>query len=503
MAEDFGQTDQQVFQDLLQLLREQDAPVDGKNPGLFRNKSKVAPPFSLVPAIRVFFELAKRDIVALRPRTSTLGNLSREERQALKDLRANNTFIIKEADKGSNVVLWPHSLYLEEAHRQLNNSRYYRKLPSDPTAVFAGKFRQLLERARDLGVISHHEFDFMWVEAPVTATFYMLPKIHKDPCRPPGRPIVAGIGGLCEKACVYVDHFLQPLTRNLPSFVQDSSHFIRICREVSLSPDSLLVTCDVESLYSNICHEDGITATLFFLDQLGHSDRMHDSLVVDLLEFVMKHNFSLFDRSFYLQTSGVAMGARCAPAVANLFLGWWEATMVYPLEEFKRHVRYWSRYIDDLFFVWSGGYDECLNFIDLLNRNSHNIVLTHFLFPSTVTFLDLQVMATDGVLTTKLFRKPTATNSLLDYRSFHPVHTKNGVPVGQFLRIRRNCTSDLDFHQEAHILTNRFKQRHYPRRSIATAFQRANAHTQESLLLPQKKVRDNTFLPLIWHEVTP
>ncbi|CAJ0955141.1 unnamed protein product [Ranitomeya imitator] len=78
----------------------------------------------------------------------------------------------------------------------------------------------------------------------------------------------------------------------------------------------------------------------------------------------------------------------------------------------------------------------------------------------SVTFLDLQVMATDGVLTTKLFRKPTATNSLLDYRSFHPVHTKNGVPVGQFLRIRRNCTSDLDFHQEARILTNRFKQRH-------------------------------------------
>ncbi|XP_077137157.1 uncharacterized protein LOC143796700 [Ranitomeya variabilis] len=105
-----------------------------------------------------------------------------------------------------------------------------------------------------------------------------------------------------------------------------------------------------------------------------------------------------------------------------------------------------------------------------------------------VTFLDPQVMARDGSLYTKLFRKPTATNSLLDYRSFHPAHTRNGVPMGQFLRIRRNCTSDEDFRQEALQLTNRFRQRHYPRRCISTAFQRANAHTQESLLVSHNKV---------------
>ncbi|CAJ0961852.1 unnamed protein product [Ranitomeya imitator] len=470
MAEGLVQTDQQVFRDLLQLLQENN-PDDGKDSRLFRNKSK----------------LTIRDIVALRPGTSFLGNLSGEERRALGDLRSNKDFLIKEADKGGNVVLWPHSLYLEEAHRQLGNDRFYKKLPSDPTAVFAVKFRHLLERARDLGIISHHEFEFMWVEIPVTATFYMLPKIHNDSQRPPGRPIVAGIGSLCEKACMYVDHFLQPLTRSLPSFVLDTSHFIRICREVSLPPNFLLVTCDVESLYSNISHDDGITATLYFLDQLGHSDRMHDSLVVDLLEFIMRHNFFLFDRTYYLQVSGVAMGARCAPAVANLFLGWWEATMVYPLEEFKRHVCHWSRYIDDLFFIWTGSIDECRNFITSLNRNSHNIVLTYSFSSTVVTFLDLQVMIRDGSLHTKLFRKPTATNCLLDYRSFHPMHTRNGVPVGQFLRTRRNCTSDEDFHQEALSLTNRFRQRHYPRRSISVAFQRANSHTQESLLVPQNK----------------
>ncbi|XP_077112516.1 uncharacterized protein LOC143767879 [Ranitomeya variabilis] len=40
-----------------------------------------------------------------------------------------------------------------------------------------------------------------------------------------------------------------------------------------------------------------------------------------------RHYFG--SRNFYLQVSGVAMGARCAPALANLFLGWWESTVVY------------------------------------------------------------------------------------------------------------------------------------------------------------------------------
>ncbi|KAM4012759.1 uncharacterized protein ACNLHF_004522 isoform 1-T1 [Anomaloglossus baeobatrachus] len=33
-------------------------------------------------------------------------------------------------------------------------------------------------------------------------------------------------------------------------------------------------------------------------------------------------------------------------------------------------------------------------------------------------------------LATTLFRKHTATNSLLEYQSFHPQHIKNGVPTG-------------------------------------------------------------------------
>ncbi|CAJ0965326.1 unnamed protein product [Ranitomeya imitator] len=87
-----------------------------------------------------------------------------------------------------------------------------------------------------------------------------------------------------------------------------------------------------------------------------NSDRLHDSFIIDLLDFALRHNFFLFDRVFYLQTSGVAMGARCAPSFANLFLEWWESTFVFVSDIFKNRVRRWSRFIDDVFFIWSGSF---------------------------------------------------------------------------------------------------------------------------------------------------
>ncbi|XP_069625308.1 uncharacterized protein [Ranitomeya imitator] len=109
-----------------------------------------------------------------------------------------------------------------------------------------------------------------------------------------------------------------------------------------------------------------------------------------------------------------------------------------------------------------------------------------------VNFLDLNVACQDGVLSTCLYWKPTATNNLLEFRSFHPSHTKKGIPVGQFLRTRRNCTRDEDFYREAHDLTKRFKKKTYPNKYISQAYQRAKGQSQVALLQPRDKILDKS-----------
>ena len=52
---------------------------------------------------------------------STQSNLSAEEWKALRGLAADQTIVIKEADKGSSVVVWDRSDYLHEVSRQLQD----------------------------------------------------------------------------------------------------------------------------------------------------------------------------------------------------------------------------------------------------------------------------------------------------------------------------------------------------------------------------------------------
>ncbi|CAJ0928466.1 unnamed protein product [Ranitomeya imitator] len=358
--------ERQTFQDLLELLEENEIDSDRRK-FPYRNKSLKTPSFSLVPAIKIFFELVKRDIVAMPIRVSGLSNLNIEEKRALTALQNNRDFTIKEADKGGNVVLWSTQLYEAEAKRQLNNVQYYQKLPSDPTSIFLSKYEQLLHRALQLAIISPQEKQYLWVANPVTATFYMLPKIHKDSTRPPGRPIVSSVGSMCERA------------------------------------------------------------------------------------------------------------------------GWWEDKFVYSFSLFAAHVHAWYRFIDDVFIIWKGTEEECITFFDNLNSNSYNIFLTYSISAKDITFLDLRVFPHEQHLATNLFQKPTATNALLEFSSFHPWHTKVGVPTGQFLRVRRNCTRDCDFSIQARELSERFRHRGYPKRVISTAYQRAKGQDQKSLLSSKKR----------------
>ncbi|XP_077136835.1 uncharacterized protein LOC143810080 [Ranitomeya variabilis] len=126
-------------------------------------------------------------------------------------------------------------------------------------------------------------------------------------------------------------------------------------------------------------------------------------------------------------------------------------------------------------------------FVNELNTNQCNIRLTSNYSRSSVDFLDLKITAKDNRINTTLFRKKTATNSVLHYSSFHPNHLRNSIPKGQFLRVRRNCSTTTDFQNESRQLTNRFLERGYPRRAISRAFENARQKPREEVLKVQPR----------------
>lgn len=100
---------------------------------------------------------------------------------------------------------------------------------------------------------------------------------------------MAGVGGLSEKAYMFIDFHLQPFVLDLPSCLRDSMLVIHQFGDLQVEGQPLLVTLDVESLYTNILHQHGMAAVMYFLNAKDGRDRMMESFIIDHLNFVLMH----------------------------------------------------------------------------------------------------------------------------------------------------------------------------------------------------------------------
>ena len=116
------------------------------------------------------------------------------------------------------------------------------------------------------------------------------------------------------------------------------------------------------------------------------------------------------------------MGSSLSPAVANLFMVYFEKKAI---ETANLKPKLWIRYVDDVFVVWSFGKEKLLNFLDHLNSIHPRIEFTLELEQNNqLPFLDVLVIKTqDGRLEHTVYRKPTHTNRYLNAECpHHPSH---------------------------------------------------------------------------------
>ena len=298
-------------------------------------------------------------------------NLTKADRGALQSLKKRDDIIIKPADKGSAVVVMDREHYISEAERQLNDSNFYTSLDHDPTLEYAKQVSDVVGEMLTEGLISEKNFNYLLVDQPKAGRFYLLPKIHK--AGNPGRPIVSANGHPTEKISEFVDLHLQPHVQNLPSYLQDTTDFLRKQDALGpLPPETIPVSMDVTSLYTNIPHQDGIQACEEVWETRTNKDPPTETLI-KLLTLVLKCNNFEFNGKHYLQVQGTAMGTKMAPAYANIFMGRLEKQLLMSvtLKPFS-----WLRFIDDIDMKWTHGRDGLEDFLQRANSFHPTIKFT-------------------------------------------------------------------------------------------------------------------------------
>lgn len=435
-------------------------PVNHRDEHPFRPKSSWEPP----PANRTienYLSHTKLELSNLRS-VSCKQNLTDPERRALRKLSTDESLTIKQADKGSLIVVEDTNVYIENGRKHLNDRKVYETLPSDPTEGLATHIHSVLDGLKTRGFIDSYEHQFMLpCQTPRSQVMYFLKKLHKNPYSE--RPIVSGCEGATEKISAYLDHVLKPLMSFIPSYLKNSYTLIQELNTAKFPSNCILCTIDVVQLYPSIPQSEGTQACLSMLDKFKLLPFPKEYLSV-LFDLVLSGNIFNFAGKTYRQIRGTAMGTRMAPNYANVFMGKLE-------EDFLRNRNttpaILKRYIDDIFIVWTNTRSSLLSFLNDLNQFHPNIKFTYCIDDKSVTYLDLDIYKGDqfhhtGKFDYKTHFKSTNKFQYLHFDSAHPNHAKKGLVKGELTRISRTTSSRKWKEANTKTVSQAFKRRCYP-----------------------------------------
>ena len=463
------------------------------NDGLYFKNDSNWEPANPHHTVKTFAENFKNKIVDSLKNNQQSGhqnrkNLNKKESKALNDLKDRDDIIITKADKGGAVVINDVDNYIKEANRQLSNRNHYRKVKENPTSEHAALVENAIDGLRIDGILDEKMANKLKLRNLKTPKMYLLPKIHKP--GNPGRPVVSSIGCHTERISQYVDHHLQPLNQNLPSYIKDTTDFLNKLEALpeELPENSILVTMDVRSLYTNVPNDEGIEAVKTFLRTRNRpGDGPLSRIIATFLRLILTLNNFVFNEENFIQVNGASMGTKCAPTYASLFMGHFEHLNIMP--KIKDYILLYVRYIDDIFFIWKGSKQDLLKFFAEINETHPTIKFDYEFSKNSVNFLDTKVTLSGRRLSTSVYTKPTDRKAYLHHKSYHPQSTKESIAYSQATRLRRICTEDSDFTEATERLKMDLVGRGYNKEKIASEISRAAALDRRRLRTYKEKER--------------
>lgn len=468
-----------------------------------RQESRFYPIQSRPAGLDTFQELVEKDLRTLHVNTTKKdskyrNNITHAEKQALRNLSANEQIVIRSADKGGAIVVLDSELYRKVNYDILSDVHTYRALSYNPTSVFQNKIRDLLQEGVSLGVLTERMAQDLYVDHPIVPLYHSLPKVHKGTFPPPMRPIVAGIGSLNERLGSWVDAYLQPLVSITLSHLKDTKHVVTLMEQAVWEPGSTWLTCDVTALYPSVLHEVALAGLSTYLDTYSSYSKELKFFLLEATSYLLHHNFFTFDDKFFLQIRGAPMGAKFSPSLSNIYMSIWEENFLFSAANpYAPHIKWYGRYMDDLLLMWGSDGETVESMISWMNNNDMNLRFTFHHAANEIDFLDIKLVGdVAGGVTVLPFRKPTALNSILRASSCHPPHVTKNLPVGELVRLKRYC-SDLHQYNLAQKETcSRLSERGYSEWSLTRAKNIVTTKRREDLLACSHKPKTDRPMPL-------
>ena len=247
-------------------------------------------------------------------------NISREEFQAIKELKRDDSRIILTADKGVAMVVLNKEDYIMKAKHLLNQPTY-KKMTEDPTSKQKARLIKLLRNIKAEGDITEEQYKKMYPTGAGAPKFYGLPKIHKQDT--PLRPIVSSTGTVSYNTSKELARILKPSVGKSQHHLQNTKDFIQQLKEVKLQQDETIISYDLKALFTSVPIQPVLNIIKNRLEndqQLQQRTSMSVSQITSLLEYCLRSTYFVFQGGYYEQLEGAAMGLPLSPIIANMYM---------------------------------------------------------------------------------------------------------------------------------------------------------------------------------------
>ena len=171
--------------------------------------------------------------------------------------------------------------------------------------------------------------------------------------------------------------------------------------------NTILSTCKIKSLYTNVKHDVFCKAIEYWIDKFHDDIRLLSqftkAFILEGLNMVLKFSYFYINKSFFHQIKGTAMGTIFAVLGSNLTVAYFEVKMfallprIYPKDFVDYFVRNYFRFLDDIFHTCLISFD-IEPFYKLINELDPDLKFIFEKLTTDINFLDINIKIVDSQL---------------------------------------------------------------------------------------------------------
>ena len=378
---------------------------------------------------------------AKRPRS----NLTKEQQEAIKSIKADPSTDIYPFDKGNGFVRLSKEQAKIRMTEGIGNTKILNK---DPTNTHLKKIQQVLSSIKKEIDITKKLYYQLYPSDAIPPRAYGQCKAHKPSKSYPFRILVSTIGTAPYKLSEYLVKIIQPTLSKSEVVIKNSKAFVDIAKEWDIEPNEIQVSYDVVALYPSVPVKKAIDNLMNMLkdDIRDFETRTIFKLkhIKQLLDVCLYKSYFLWNNQIHLLEDSGPIGLSLMVVLAESFLQMIEkkainiaSNQIIPVNPITH-----KRYVDDTHDRFKNK-ELSEEFLKILNNQEPRIQFEaeYEDAKKSLNYLDIKIINTENQrYEFKIHRKDAITNIQIKPESSHDNKVKDGVFKGYISRARSICS---------------------------------------------------------------